>query len=322
MHQSDSADEQVLNILYDRLESVAQDMANVQQHEFNDAMKEDVLGELADLVDIEEVLAEAANNKLERTRERINEALERAKSAASAQKELFEHAASFDSTEVAGELAITLGHLQAFIEGMGSIVGYEILEKTHKGQVWKIKLSDRAMDTLGVSRTRYTLTFDRALAAKRPDWLPVNLDNWLFKALLKLARNYDFGGITVFGQNYCSGALVAAVARWQNDRGRRARQELAVVGVENGVVTLNPAWFGQWLIGSKAPCTGVETEKQGRKTILEHASKRIEQFIAKQSTQALLPDQMQWISAGCCVGPNNSEMAEQGLSTSQIPENH
>lgn len=304
MHQSDSADEQVLNILYDRLESVAQDMASVQQHEFNDAMKEDVLGELADLVDIEEVLAEAANNKLERTRERINEALERAKSAASAQKELFEHAASFDSTEVAGELAITLDHLQAFIDGMGSMVGYEIVEKTHKGLVWQIRLSDRAMNTLGVSRTRYTLTFDRALAAKRPEWLPVNLDNWLFKALLKLARKYDFGGITVFGQEYCSEALVAAVARWQNDRGRRARQELAVVAVEHGVATLNPAWFGQWLIERKAPCTVVETEKQGRKAILENAGKRVEQFIAQQSTQALLPDHMQWITAGYGVGLN------------------
>lgn len=307
VHQSDSADEQVLNILYDRLESVAQDMASVQQHEFNDAMKEDVLGELADLVDIEDVLAEAANNKLERTSERINEALERARSAASAQKELFEHAASFDSTEVAGELEITLDHLQAFVEGMGNIIGYEILEKTHKGLVWQIRLSDRAMDELGVSRTRYTLTFDRILAAKKPEWLPMNMDNWLFKSLLKRARQYDFGGVTVFGKEYHSQAIVAAVARWQNDRGRRARQELAIVALDNGATTLNPAWFGHWLIERKAPCNAVETEKPERKAILDQAGNRVEQFIAQQSTQALLPDQMQWISAGWSAEPAGTQ---------------
>ena len=110
---------------------------------------------------------------MERTSERINEALDRAKNAAAEQHDLFRYAVNLDSKEVSGELVITLDHLQAFVEGMGNIIGYQILEKTHKGLVWQIRLSDRAMDELGVSRTRYTLTFDRILAAKKPEWLPM-----------------------------------------------------------------------------------------------------------------------------------------------------
>ncbi|SOC01033.1 SNF2 domain-containing protein [Alloalcanivorax xenomutans] len=298
VHQSDSADEQVLSILYDRLESVAQDMANVQRHEFNDAIKEDVLGELADLVDIEEVLAEAANDKLERTSERINEALERAKKAASEQQELFKHAVNLDNKEVAGELVVTVEHLQAFIEGMARIVGFEVMEKTHKGLVWQIKLTEGAMESLGVVRSRFGLAFDRMLAAKKPELLPMNMDNWLFKGLIALARKYDFGGTAVAGSGYQSESVIVAVARWQNDRGRRARQELAMVAVENGNASLNPPWFSEWLMQPCPPSECEDTDKAQRKASLQLASERMEKFLAAQSSETLLPDQMQWISAG------------------------
>lgn len=298
VHQSNSADEQVLNILYDRLESVAQDMVNVQRHEFNDAIKEDILGELADLVDIEQVLAEAANDKLERTNERIDEALERARKAASEQQELFEYAVNLDNKEVAGELEVTVEHLQAFIEGMAEVVGFDVLEKTHKNLVWKIKLSDAATKSLGVSRSRYSLTFDRVLAAKNPDLLPMNMDNWFLKALLRRARHYDFGGIAVIGNGYESESIIVAVARWQNDRGRRARQELAIVALDGGRVSLNPPWFSQWLMRPCLPSRGGETDRAKRKAFLKLANDQVEKFLAEQGSYTLLPDQMQWISAG------------------------
>lgn len=307
VHQSDSADEQVLSILYDRLEAVAQDMASVQKHEFNDAIKEDVLGELADLVDIEEVLAQAASDKMERTSERINEALDRAKNAAAEQHDLFKYAVNLDSKEVSGELVITLDHLQAFIEGMASIAGFEILEKTHNGLIWQIRLGEAAMQSMGVSRSRFGLTFDRTLAAKKPDLLPMNMDNWLFKNLIKQARKYDFGGTSVMGAGYQSESIIVAVARWQNDRGRRARQELAMVALDNGAATLNPPWISQWLMQPCSPSQQVDTDKEQRKAALKLANACVEKYLAEQCSQTLLPDQMQWLTAGWKGKPQGAE---------------
>jgi len=307
VHQSDSADEQVLSILYDRLEAVAQDMASVQKHEFNDAIKEDVLGELADLVDIEEVLAQAASDKMERTSERINEALDRAKNAAAEQHDLFKHAVNLDSKEVSGELAITLDHLQAFIEGMASIAGFEILEKTHNGLIWQIRLSEAAMQSMGVSRSRFGLSFDRKLAAKKPDLLPMNMDNWFFKSLIKQARKYDFGGTSVMGAGYQSESIIVAVARWQNDRGRRARQELAMVALDNGTATLNPPWISHWLMQPCSPSQLVDTDKEQRKAALKLANTCVEKYLVEQCSQTLLPDQMQWITAGWKGKPQGTE---------------
>ena len=298
VHQSDSVDEQVLSILYDRLESVAQDMASVQKHEFNDAIKEDILGELADLVDIEEVLAQAAIDKLQRTSERIDEALDRAKNAAAEQHDLFKHAVNLDNREVSGELVITIEHLQAFIEGMTSIVGFEILEKTHGGLIWQIKFTEHAMEAMGVSRSRFGLTFDRMMAAKKPDLLPMNMDNWFFKNLINQARQYSFGGASVIGNGYQSESIIVAVARWQNDRGRRARQELAMVALDNGHAILNPPWFSEWLTQPCSLSQMVEADQAQRKAALKLANARVEDYLAAQSSHTLLPDQMQWISAG------------------------
>ena len=78
IHSPDTLDEQIIDILYSRLEQVVTDMAPVGE-EFSDSMKDDVLGEIADLVDVEDVLAQASGDDIRRTTKRIDEALERAK---------------------------------------------------------------------------------------------------------------------------------------------------------------------------------------------------------------------------------------------------
>jgi len=298
VHQSDSADEQILDILYQRLDQVAEDMATVQRHEYNEAMKEDILGELADLVDIEEVLAAASHARVERTAERIDEALDRARDAAGKQQELFEHAAGFDPEETRGELAITVVHLQAFVEGMANLLGIDIVERTHENLLWDLRLPDALRESFGVSKTRWKITFDRMLAARNQDWMPINMDNWFFRHLLDIAVRYDFGGTAALTDGLHGQALFAGVARWQNDRGRRARQELALISIDSERARLNPAWASEWLATPRSPVNGQLPDRQGAVTVFELAAARLERMLADQAGRTLLPDQPQWLAGG------------------------
>lgn len=295
MHQRDSADEHILGILYQRLDKVAEDMAMVQRHEYNEAMKEDILGQLADLVDIEDVLVSASQEKVARTSSRIDEALARAREAAGKQHELFQHAAGFDRNETFGKVSITVGHLQAFVEGMASLLKIDIVDRRQNNLVWNLRLPELVREKFGVRNSRWTITFDRMIAARRPDYLPISMNNWFFNGLLEMASRYDFGGVASLSAGMHGDAMLAAVARWQNDRGRRARQELAIIGVDGDRAQINPPWVSDWLQKPVGPVNGVAPAKEVSKKAYELADHRLESMLLDQTNKSLLPDQPQWI---------------------------
>lgn len=298
MHQAQTADEQILGILYDRLDTVATDMATVEAREFNEAMKEDVLGELADLLDIEEILAEADQETVARTRERIDKALKLAKDATEKQHELFSHASGFTLDETTDELEITSEHLQSFVEGMSDFLGVEILERTHKGDVWELRLPESIMKELGVSRQRWAITFDRMLAARRSDLMHMNMDCWLLQFLLQRATEYDFSGVTSLSRGLGGKAQVAAIARWNTLRGRRARQELAVVEIdESGRSTVNSSNVGDWLCQRQVASAGNPPAPDEAKQAFDAAEMAVHERLEQRKSQKLLPDEPQWVAA-------------------------
>jgi len=295
LRQEDSADDRILGILYERLEQVAKDMAPVEQLQ-EEAMKEDILGGISSLLDVEAILKEAANSTISRTKERIEEALKIAKDTAQKQNDIFKHAAGFNPNEIGSELSISHTHLQSFVDGMARQLNIEIVEKTHKELVWQIRLSESLMEKLGISRSRLGICFDRYIAAKRPDLLPINLDNWFFKFLVKEATDYQFGGITALTDNLKSKALVAAVARWQNDQGKRVRQEFTVMSVDGGQASINPDWLNQWLLQEQTGVVGKAPARDVSGDVLNEANKALSQFISGRSKKLLFPEEAQWVT--------------------------
>lgn len=87
VHSPETADEQIIDLMYTRIEQVVSDMSGVSS-EFNDRLHDDILGELSDLIDVNEILNDAAVAGIERTQERIDDALEKARSATSKQRDL------------------------------------------------------------------------------------------------------------------------------------------------------------------------------------------------------------------------------------------
>ncbi|MDC0174881.1 helicase-related protein [Pseudomonadales bacterium] len=298
IHSPDTLDEQIIEILYSRMEQVVADMSSVGE-EFDDSMKDDVLGEIAELVEVEEILRRAGTDSISRTTERINEALELAKSAAGKQSVLFEHVAGFNAKEMQGNLAIDEGHLKSFIAGMFNQLGIETQDVTHKDQVWQIKLPEDVMRALGTRRSRHAICFNRELAVARDDLLMMDTDAWLLNYLFDAALAYDFHGKTavITGMDNV-GTILTSVLRWQDDRGRRMRQEFAAISLdEKNRARTNSSEFSDWLLKHKSSIRPNTTlNRKANDGLYEIAEQGAFERLGSKATNKLVPDGIQWVS--------------------------
>lgn len=296
LHQSDTADEQILETLYARLDRVTSDLAARFGQEFNEAFRDDVLGEMADLVDIEEILKQAPEDGITRTKERIDEAIERARQAAAKQRELFEHAAGFNPAEMTDELPISRAHIGHFFEGMCGILGITVADRTHRGAVLRIRLPAQLMDAVGIKRSLWDVTTDRAIAVRRPDTYHLDTSFWLFNYMLELASSRDFGGHAVWASGLPCDAVLAVVARWQDDLGRRARQELAVFEVTGERASRNTNTLTDWLCRTAEPVPASPVpDAQAAIAFFVVAEQASGALLNERMGGRLMPEGLQWI---------------------------
>lgn len=296
LHASGTVDEDIIELMYERLNQVVADLVPVQRHEFTEAFKDDVLGEIAELLDMESILTEATQEGITRTQERIDEALARARGATEKQRELFQHAARYDAAELSREFKITEEHLLAFVYGMFVVLNVEVTETLHQGRVIRVRLPDALRDQLKLSGARMDLTLDRLLAANRPNTHMLDLSSPLMKHLLTTARHHDFGGLTAAIGGVRGQAILATLLRWQDDQGRRMRQSFDVFGVTGDKVEHNPEAFGEWLLKPAVAGT-IEPERTTSEALMKVAEVAAHQSLAATSNRYLHPENMQWAAA-------------------------
>lgn len=297
LHQADSADERVLETMYTRLDRVATDMASVNTAEFNDAMKDDILGALADLLDIEEVLLSADRDNVAWNEKQIDAALSAAREAVGKQQELFQHAAGFDPQELSASLQLSTEHLQRFVAGMCAVLGIEIVETTNQNLVWQIRLSEALGARLGLTRRVWRICFDRLLASRRSELLHVDMDSWLLREMVAVAQSPEFGGLVSNTSGLQAMGMFAGVARWINPRGRRARSELVMLAGDDQQMLVNPSWLNQWLLRRNTSEQSELPQPTLAKGAFALAETEIESFVASRCGRNLLPDQVEWVSA-------------------------
>ncbi|HEP8006362.1 TPA: DEAD/DEAH box helicase [Pseudomonas aeruginosa] len=302
IQQTDSLDQNIVDLMYERIDSVVTDLAEIQRHEFNEGLKDEILGQLAELIDVEDILQEATKLGIDRTRERIDEALKQARTAAAKQRELFAHAATSDPNELRDELEITVDHLYSFVLGMFDQLGIEVAERSHKERLLRIRLSEQVMRDMGLppkASRRMDVTLDRMLAANRPDTHMLDLNSKLMQYLLGKACEYDFGGLAAMlkAPELEEGALLGAMLRWQGPQGKRMRQEFVAIQVNDGKAKLNPAKASQWLL-TPAEHSPQSPDTDTSKLLFKVAEEMANQRLANASNRYLIPENLDWASAG------------------------
>ena len=296
VHAPDSLDAEILRIMYSRITQVVRDMAVISD-EYNEGMAEDIVGELSDVVEVEEILENAIASGIERTRKRIDEAIARAQGAVTKQRELFEYVAGYDPQEAKQELRITDAHARAFVEGMFTQLGIEVVTTRYRGLVMEIRLPEDVVAELSMRRTRWRVTLDRTWASARSDIHMLDLESPLMRLLLRQATSYTFGGRIAAVAQLPGTALLAARLRWQNEQGRRMRQEFVMVNVDDrDIAEINPDEISDWLRHQCMDGAGLPAESS-TKGWLSAAREALDRRLLEVSNTDLHPENREWAAA-------------------------
>jgi hypothetical protein len=181
-------------------------------------------------------------------------------------------------------------------------LGIEVAERTYKSSLLRIRLPEQVMNEMGMApkaSPRLDATLDRQLAAHRPGIHMLDLNSPLMQYFLRKARDYDFGGLAavVQGNALGEGALFGAMLRWQGLQGKRMRQEFVTIQINEGRTQLNTAAIGQWLL-QPAQAAELNPTPEHCKALFAYAESAVNQRLASVSNRYLIPENLQWASAG------------------------
>lgn len=251
LHARDSFDNQAIDLMLQRVSQLVQDMAPVGD-EYNDRLHAEILGELLESIDFASVLQSAQAMQISRTRDQIEDALDRARRARSLQEEIFAHIPGYDPEGLRGTLGLSMGHVNLFLRGMLPLIGASILEMTHGERVLDIRLPEELRGRFPefANRTVVRVTTDRRLAQRFAEVVLLDFETEFFLFLIETAKSHEFDGrfAAIASPAGTEGAVAAFKLRWQNDQGTPLVEEfMPVFRAADGAIQSNPSFLVEWL---------------------------------------------------------------------------
>lgn len=188
----DGFDNQAINLMMNRVETIARDMAEVYYRD-PETMKSDILGELLVHLDMEDILEKSKSRRLELTESEIDAAIKNAREARDAEQNILNYADSYSGV---GTAAIDKRHMLSFVEGMLPYIGGTVRQRLHGGRLIEVELSEDAIGEIpGLGRKRiFRMTATSELARRFPAVESLDFQNTIVLALSKYAQKRQFEG--------------------------------------------------------------------------------------------------------------------------------
>ncbi|HJW55296.1 MAG TPA: helicase-related protein [Burkholderiaceae bacterium] len=310
LHAPQTFDAQILETLYSRINQVVADMAQVG-NEFREGLREDILGQVADMVDVDDILQEAITAGGARTNARIDEALRNACEATSKQQELLGHASGFDAKSAMGELALTKEHVRAFVIGMCRKLGITVTAELHSGNVLELVLPDEICQELKRRASHLRIAFERSMPGATASAEVIDINSPLFRLLLRKAKAISGGGLYAPIAGLNADAAIAFMLYWQTDAGNRMREEFAVALVsDNGSARLNPDELTHWMLQDQQSSRGVP-ERECAERLLSQAEAAADERLAKISSEGLHPEGVSLVACASLAGDLRARQTEK-----------
>ena len=311
LNVKDTLDADILSTMYTRLDEIASTMSSVSDYYQPDALKEDILGNLASMLDIKDILQQADPYTPEKTKKDLEKALALAQEAAEKQNNLLQYASNYDSKSLQEELSLDIRHLQSFVRGMCAHLQIRIIEELYNSQVWTLHLP-AAIQKASKLKQNIRITFSRDLKDKRQGTIFLNADTRLWKFLLKQAKDFETGGHTACLHLVDGQAVLTAILRWQNDRDVILHQEyVALICHENGHVTVNAKQWADWLL---TPATDAAVDIGRGCVYLQAFESVLERRLRDGIREELYPQAPYLISAAWAQGQPQNSRASTELS--------
>ena len=291
------------SLLNQRIATVVSDMATVNG-EFRPGLEDEILGQLADLLDVESILQSALTATATSTEAELEEALRTAQAAVRQQQELFSFASGFDPSQRDDSIRVDDRHLLSFTSGMFTALGMDVgPERSVPGRdVRYVRPSPQLKKLAGLLRGGLRFSTDIESCATNPEIHLLNAKSVLLQKLLRESRSIDFGGLC--GQLYGidAGGMFAARLCWQDERGTTVSESLTLLHVPvSGTPEINPPELTEWLL---VPQDGAPP-REDRKLNLEVATKladasrkSVDRVLANGCGASSLPRALEMIAAG------------------------
>jgi ERCC4-related helicase len=306
LHARDSFDNSAIDLMMQRVMQIVTDMAPVGA-EYNERLYAEILGEVLETVDLAAVLQSATSMEIERTRDQIDEALDRARRAQRLQREIFTHVAGYDPNALRGTLGFTMQHVNLFIQGMLPFIGASLTAALHDGRVLDIRLPEDLRGTFPefAQRTAVRITTDRRMAQKLRETVLLDFESTFFRYLIDCAKSHRFDGIyaSILSPAGIDGVVAAFKLRWQNDQGDALTEEFVLLFASTGgSMEDSPSFFAQWLVSplTSAPTPSVIPGSRAKvfDRFLEAANHRL----GAESTRFKQPNGLVCLAMADCSG--------------------
>ena len=305
LHAQDSFDNSVIDLMLQRVSQIVRDMTPVGA-EYNERLYAEILGEVLDNIDLSTILQSATDMLVERTREQIDEALKRAKSAKELQDELFTHIAGYDPNALSGTLGFTMQHVDLFVRGMLPMLGIRIEVELYNGGVLEIRLRDdmRGHFSEFAQRTIVRITTDRRVAQRTRDVVLLDFETPFFLYLIEFAKSQQFDGFYAATDSSPSGpgVLAAVKLRWQNDQGDPLIEDFVTFFAHaNGGVETNPPFVSHWLVSPAVTALPPKADRDERRKTFNGILATANQRLSAESTRFKHPNGLVPLASADCT---------------------
>lgn len=213
----DTIDNDVLATVLERLDSVVRQMGTVST-EYDDRHHSEVLGDLLDRLDINDLLEEARSGGVERTTQRIDDAIRRAQESRRLQEDLMSSISTVGDQSWRSLGAFSTADLAIFITRAAAVcaVEVELLDDTERFNL-RLPESLRGRFPEFANRTLIEARTNRAARAGR---VLLDFSSSFVRYLVDIVTRSEFGGGFGVVKNADSDLLIAAMLiHFQNEQG-------------------------------------------------------------------------------------------------------
>jgi superfamily II DNA or RNA helicase len=282
MTAKDTIDNEVLATVLERLEAVVKQMGSVSA-EYDERHHAEVLGDLLERLDINELLEEARTGGVERTAERVDEAIRRAKDSKQLQDDILSSASPLDDGGWRHLGAFSTRDLASFIKRASRFADIQVVEMDDSER-FDLRLPDALRGRFAEfgNKTFIEARTSRAGAGSR---VLLDFSTSFVRHLVDLVTRAEFGGGYGVIHRHAEPSMIAAMlVHYQNEQGEpRGVDLLAASRRTTGEVQVDNASLRTLFEAPQLTGRATDNDPQARKHRLDAVLERIEADVAIRS---------------------------------------
>lgn len=224
----DTIDNLVLATVLERLEAVVKQMGPVST-EYDERHSAEVLGELLDRLDINDLLNEARNGSIERTAERVDEAIKRAQDARRLQDDLLANVSTLADGSWKRLGSFTTRELAVFIKRASTMLGVDV-SALDDPELFDLRLPDHLRGKFPEFGNRISVEArtSRAVTSRRQNRVLLDFSSDFVRYLVDCVTKSEFGGgygVVLSEEQQLTAAMLV---HYQNEQGEPRGVDLLV----------------------------------------------------------------------------------------------